>query len=161
MSTFLNPYMVQFLTMSIAKLRKDRMNYTFDQKWVAANIHLSSTASGYEALREMLSLPSNTTVTRTLGKFKTPPGSIEFNVQQQMKTKLNLKEEKHKICFVMMNEMSLRRGLCYDQQTDKIFGYEDLGKKERTQKKASQALCVMVRGIVKKWKFPISYLLFF
>ncbi|XP_018397725.1 PREDICTED: uncharacterized protein LOC108775768 [Cyphomyrmex costatus] len=52
--------------------------------------------------------------------------------------------------------MSLEANLQYDQLNDKIIGFEDWGHR-RTSLIADHVLVFMVRGLLKGWKFPLSY----
>ena len=143
--------------MEILKKTKKRINYTFFQKWLSANILLSTTQYGYSLLRQLLALPSVSTIKQFLYRYKMPAGVRKINIQM-MKTKLHLTTDTDKLCFILMDEMSLRESFSYDQHYDKIYGFEDYGG-EATEESAKQALCVMVVGAAKKWKYPIGYYL--
>ena len=74
---------------------------------------------------------------------------------QLLKLKI-LGQNYSKYCFILIDEMSLKKGLYYNRKKDQIEGFEDLGDK-RTSKIADSALCVMACGIVKKWQQAIGY----
>ncbi|KAJ8910056.1 hypothetical protein NQ315_012749, partial [Exocentrus adspersus] len=52
--------------------------------------------------------------------------------------------------------MSIEPALSYDQKNDTVIGFEDDGH-ERKLKFADHALVLLLKGIKKKWKQPISY----
>lgn len=153
----LNPFLAEFCEMDLLKKRKKRINYTFVQKWISTNIFLSSSSSGYNLLRKLLPLPDQSTIKRLLRTYKLPAGLHRHNIVT-MKTKLQLQENKDRLCWILMDEMAVKEALSYDQVSDRIYGYEDTGTK-RTNLMAKQAFCVMVKGVLKSWKYPVAYYL--
>jgi hypothetical protein len=97
---------------------------------MAVNMLVSRSISGYNLLRRMLPLPSPSTILRLLKAHKTNPGLNKQNISM-MKLKVNPQSEQDKFLFILMDEMSLRRGLSYRSETKKIFGYEDNGSERR------------------------------
>ena len=79
-------------------------------------------------------------------------------VSKILKRKAKLMNKNEKMCSLMLDEMSIKKGLKYDPSTDTVEGYEDFGTKG-SSKIASHALVFMLRGITSNWKQPISYYL--
>jgi len=59
----------------------------------------------------------------------------------------------------MFYEMSIRQHLHFNQKTDCIEGFEDLGRHGRISGIANHALVFMLRGLRKRWKQPVAYYL--
>lgn len=55
-------------------------------------------------------------------------------------------------CILLLDEMTIKNNLQYDEKTDKIYGYEDYQEFGRTSKPAKHALVFMLSGINKQWK---------
>jgi len=62
-----------------------------------------------------------------------------------------------KKCVILLDEVSMMKTLEYNKILDEIEGFEDLGDMGRTEKFGSHALVIMVRGLYKNWKLPLSY----
>ena len=154
---YTGPYMAELLKMHLLHQKQRQPKYTFRNKWIAANIMLAVTMSGYTFMRKLMSLPSPSTVLRFLKQYKMKPGISDFNASI-MKVKVNPTAELHKVCFILIDEMSLRAGLDYDRENDVISGFADDGAK-RSKKLVKSALCVMAVGIAKKWKYPLGFFL--
>ncbi|KAK3801952.1 hypothetical protein RRG08_064546 [Elysia crispata] len=86
------------------------------------------------------------------------PGICE-QLHQIFKMKVAVMSDLEKICALVIDEMALKKPLSYDSLNDKIEGIEDFGSLGRTQLCATEALVVMVRGIVFTWKQPLAYYL--
>ena len=148
------------LELSLMKMKrrtKKFLKYTPYQKWLATNIMVAGGRSGYATFRRMFPLPSESTIKRALIKFKNEPGLSERSTEL-MKLKNDPRIKENKYVFILIDEMSCRLSLEYNQTTGTIHGFEDDGEK-RTRNLASSALCLMVVGVVKKWKFPLGYFL--
>ncbi|GFO33637.1 transposable element p transposase [Plakobranchus ocellatus] len=63
------------------------------------------------------------------------------------------------LCAIVIDEMALKRSLQYDPINDEVEGLEDYGRLGRTKLSAHNALVIMVRGTVGKWKQPLAYFL--
>ena len=66
--------------------------------------------------------------------------------------------DQDKMCSLLIDEMSLKEGLYYNQNTDCIEGFECLGS-IRNPFVANQLSVFMVRGLTRKWKQSIGYFL--
>ena len=161
--TFLKDYghffkkpLQEMCVMSILKKKLKTLRYTPYQKWLGANALVGGGRRGLELLRRVGEFPSQSTVLRTLRKFKTQPGISSKNTDL-MRMKSNPDIKGNRFVFILIDEMSLRLNLDYDQSSGTISGFVDMGESERTNKIASSALCVMVVGVITRWKFPLGY----
>jgi len=118
---------------------------------------IGSTLHGYKFLCRVLHLPSASTIQRSLRRLKTKPGIKRANASI-VKLKVNPKAEHNKLIFILMDEMSLRRGYSFDQSSGNIIGFTDDGI-TRSKLLATSALCVMAVGVTSNWKYPIGYYL--
>jgi len=62
-----------------------------------------------------------------------------------------------KKCVIMLDEVSIMKAVEYNKFLDYIEGFEDLGPLGRNDKIGTHALVIMVRGLYKNWKFPLSF----
>ncbi|CAI6352667.1 unnamed protein product [Macrosiphum euphorbiae] len=58
---------------------------------------------------------------------------------------------------ILIDEMSIKSCLEYNESLDMIEGYEDFGNLRRSGKSAKLVLVVMIRGLCNNWKLPLSY----
>ena len=56
------------------------------------------------------------------------------------------------VCFLLLDEINLKTGINYNRKCDKVTGIL-----AGSNKKINNALCIMARGIISKWKQPIGY----
>jgi hypothetical protein len=105
----------------------------------------------------MLPLPCLTTVRSAMEKIQRQPGIHKSNLKI-IKTKLNLTKPTDKLCFILIDEMSIRQNIAFDSKNGSFIGFEDDGN-IRTTKQATLSLCIMAVGIVRKWKVPFGYIL--
>jgi len=73
-----------------------------------------------------------------------------------LKTNIVKLSARQKLCAILFDEVSLDPNLTYDYNNGMITGFEDNGI-GRTQHFADHSLVFMIRGVVKKYKQPISY----
>lgn len=79
-----------------------------------------------------------------------------FSMLEKRVAKLPTSE---RCCALLLDEVSLKRGLTYDKTVDEVNGFEDFGSGVRTGKYANQALVLMARGLQSPWKQPLAYFL--
>ena len=66
-------------------------------------------------------------------------------------------KEQEKVSVWLVDEISLKEGLSYDEKKDRVDGLEDFGVLGRTKQIANQGLVFMVRGLSTNWKQPLAY----
>lgn len=153
---YLGPYVTEFCKLQLLKCKLKRINYTQFQKWLAMNIMLATSNSGYRFLSNILPLPTAQTVLKCFRIIKSKPGILKRNAAT-IKVKVNsINDDRAKFVFILLDEMSLRTGFTFDQSTDTVFGFSDDGVK-RSRTLASSTLCIMVVGVVKRWKYPLGF----
>ncbi|CAI6371260.1 unnamed protein product [Macrosiphum euphorbiae] len=81
--------------------------------------------------------------------------NAEYNAQLKIMAKTMSVQEKK--CVILIDEMSLKSCLEYNESLDMIEGYEDFGNLRRSGKSAKLVLVVMIRGLCNNWKLPLSY----
>lgn len=110
----------------------------------------------YRLLCRVFSMPS----VRTLQKnnqavdFKT---GFNNNVLATMKKFMETIKPIDKLCAIITDEMSLKEALHYDEAADRVEGFEDFGRGQRTPYVANYASAFMVRGLFTKWKQLFGY----
>ena len=154
-SSVLGRILTELCKLKILKKKYKKVRYTNYQKWLASNLLIGSTVNGYKMLAKLLPLPSPITVLRALRRLRARPG-ITYKNSEMIKLKTNLKKTSDKCVFLIMDEISLRVGLDYDQSSGSLFGFTDDGSK-RDSSLSSSALCVMAVGVLKKFKYPLGY----
>jgi len=60
------------------------------------------------------------------------------------------------LCVLLMDEISLKEAIHFDQNSDTMLGLEDYGFC-RGPGVANHATVVMIRGLTSKWKQPFGY----
>ena len=112
---------------------------------------------GYNVIRKLFLLPSEQTIIRVLTSLKSAAGLSKVNVDM-LKTKIAAEEDHTKICWLMLDEMKLQKGLDFNARQDVIVGFSDDGT-ERLEKEASSCLVLQVAGLTRGWKHSIGYYL--
>lgn len=132
------------------------MRYSKYQKWLSSNLMVGASRTGYSVFRKLFPLPSYDTITKFLEKFNSTPG-IHQSSGELVYIKVNPVTEMDKWCTLLIDEMSLKVGLSFDEKSKSIIGFEDDGD-NRTKKFASSVVCFMVAGMFRRWKFPLGYI---
>lgn len=138
---------------------KHKHQWTKNEKEVALTLYYKS-PSLYLFMKENLkfNLPSKSTITYWLRVYQLPTGTNTVFFKN-LKSKVNTMTAQEKECVLLMDEMSLKKGLEYNTRRDLIEGFQDMGNLGRESQIATQALVFMVRGLCENWKIPVSYYL--
>ena len=99
-------------------------------------------------MRRMLPLPSPSTLIQLLKSYKMCPGINKRSVAM-LNVKVSPKDDTDKLAFILMDEMSLRKGLSKSEPNDKTVGYED-DDKHKSGKLVTSSLCVMAVGVKRQ-----------
>lgn len=112
----------------------------------------------YRYLSHMIPLPSTKTLQNVLKKIPIDTG-INKAVLEHLRQTSPTKDMKQKVCALLFDEIALQPCLVYNESTDQVDGFEDLGKSDlgRSDKVADHALVFMIQGIYEKFKQPIAY----
>lgn len=145
-----------FINMQVTQAGKKikGRRYTLNEKILALSLYKAS-PKAYRLLSEFCILPKRKTLQGVLRKLNLQPGVNEV-MMKQLKKKVSKLPDSHKFCTVIFDEMAIAPALSYDRKNDEISGFVDNGEKRET-KIADHVLVFMVRGVVKKFKQPISY----
>ncbi|CAI6359551.1 unnamed protein product [Macrosiphum euphorbiae] len=121
--------------------------FTLEEKLLSLSLYKQS-AKCYRLLSKLFTLPGRKSLTNLLSKIPIGTGVDKslIEVLQKNVSKLN---ERHKICVLLFDEVSIEPHLQYDESTGFISGFEDNGI-SRTQQFADHALVFMIRGVIKK-----------
>jgi len=131
--------------------------YPNHDKNFALSLYYAS-PKAYKLCSKMFCLPSISLLRLWLRRVNVKPGFCD-NVFSLLQRKAQSMPTSDRCCVLLLDEISLKRGLNYCKSTDEIVGFEDFGNGQRTDKYANQALVLMVRGLKSRWKQPLAYYL--
>ena len=63
------------------------------------------------------------------------------------------------LCAIAMDELSIKGSFRYNARKDEVEGFDDFGSLGKSKYVSNHAVAFMVKGLVDKWKQPISYFL--
>ena len=137
---------------------KHGRRWTDQDKVMAISLYYQS-PKAYRFLNDSyVFLPHQRTINRWLEGMKFNPG-FQNGILDIMQERVGKMSEMEKVCSLLIDEVSLKEALSYNQSDDLLEGLEDFGFLGRTQNIANTALVFMVRGIASNWKQPICYFL--
>ena len=137
--------------------KKYGRRYSNFQKEFALSLYFCS-SKAYKYCSRFVPLPTIRSIKIWLNKIQIKPGFNE-NIFLLLSNRVKNLKEQDKVCSLLLDEMSIKANLSYDQSHDKIAGFEDYGEFGSGKQIANNALVFMVKGIAKKWKQPIAYFL--
>ena len=140
----------------VAGKSKKQIRWTPGEKSLALSL-LHSSPKAYRILQKVFSLPSISTLRRSMQKVQIYPG-FNDNILQALQKKVSSMPTSGKACAVVFDEMSMKEGLSYNKEEDNIEGVEDFGN-QRTAYAANHATVFMVRGLLEPWKQAVGYFL--
>lgn len=121
---------------------------------------------GYEYVREQFgnNLPSLRTIRRWHQSVNGMPGLTE-SVIPILKKKIAAAKEKNKelLFSLQFDEMSIKHKIEFDKNSDRMFGFEDLGQKDlvnqesEVDRPAREALVFLISAINDRFKAPVAY----
>lgn len=136
--------------------RSKNTKYPDDQKNLAMNINYKSQAT-YNFLRDRLhlNLPSCSTIYRWT-PIKHLTVGFNDNILQSLQKKISTLSESERYVTLLLDGMTIRSCLSYNEFQDKVIGYEDLGKGS-LPKIAKEITTFMVRSDFSEWKSVVSW----
>ena len=155
----ISPDFLSFIKKQVAlslKKKKGRRYDDYFKAWALSLYHISGKA--YRFLAKLLNLPSKASLTKMISRFASNVGYSEKSLFV-LRQRIDAMPESAKVCTLVMDEMSLKSNLFYDESGDTIIGFQDLGEGKQSNLIANSALVFMARGIVESWKQPVSYYL--
>lgn len=101
-------------------------------------------------------MPSVRTVQKLLKSIDLKP-VFNQNILANMKKAMETTETVDKVCAIITDEMSVKQAVHYDEFAERIKGFEDFGKDQRTSHVACHASAFMVSGLLQEWKQLFGY----
>lgn len=130
--------------------------YTEEIRLLSLSLYNSS-PKAYAYLAEIFVLPSKISLNKWLRNVRSSPGFNEESFSA-LSERMKFMPERDRVCCLMVDEISLKQNLQYDQYSDVIVGFEDLGGQyKRSREYAGNALVFMLRGIASNWNQPVGY----
>ena len=130
--------------------------YSEEIKEFTLTLHFYSPRA-YKFVRKALHLPHPATIRSWCVNINCEPGFLEkpFNYIENKVT------EGQKDCIILLDEMSIKKQVQWDQKNSKFIGRVDYGgiKAEEVNTEATNALVIMACGLQKPWFVPIAYFL--
>lgn len=137
-------------------LSKKPKEWPMEQKKLAQQIYFKS-PSCYNFLREILNfqMPSKSSLCRWTLIKNLKPG-INESILSALKNEVSSMDTKSKKIILIFDEVSIRRDLEYDTVCDVIDGFSQTNN-DRFGSLAKYLTVFMIRGLLKPYKFMISY----
>lgn len=142
---------------NLSSKRAKGRRYTCGMKSLALSLFYKGPRA-YNFLSNIFTLPSKSSLHLWLQRLSVPAG-ISCDVLEVLKLRVNDLSPRDRVCSLLIDEVSLKTSLCYDQRLDVVVGFEDMGTGNRNAKLASSSLVFMVRGLALNWKQPLGYFL--
>jgi len=135
------------------------MRYDEEIKKFAVTLHYYS-PKAYEFVRDYLTLPHPSTLTSWMQSANCNPG---FNVEvldRIAEAKENETRNMLSDVVLQVDEMSIHKDMCLDQNQHKFMGFVDhgAGELEGDEGLATSALVIMLEGLIGGWKVAIGYI---
>ncbi|KAH7949011.1 hypothetical protein HPB49_004169 [Dermacentor silvarum] len=86
----------------------------------------SNKGNSHVGSRALFKVPCRTTLQKYVGKSTGEVGITPFIKERLRLEREGLVVEQERMCFLIIDEMSIRQKLIYDRQVDKIFGLVDM-----------------------------------
>ena len=139
-------------------VRPKHRRWTRKEKLLALALYKRS-PKAFRFLSSLIVLPSRSTLNSLLSELPFNVGINEDIIRHlgMEVRKMNQTRKGNEFCALYFDEISLRCGLFYRQNVDKVDGFEDYGAFGRTMRQADHALVFMARGLRKQWKQPVAY----
>jgi len=134
------------------------MRYDDEVKKFAVTLHYYS-PKAYEFVRDYLTLPHPSTITSWMQSADCNPG---FNIEVLNKiAEARQKDNRNMLSDVVLqvDEMSIHKDMCWDQNQHKFMGFVDhgAGELQGDESLATSALVCMLAGLTGGWNVSIGY----
>jgi hypothetical protein len=160
LETVLPPRIVKFIESQISlhsTKSKNGHRYSSDMKAFSLTLyHLSGKA--YKIVSKLFCLPTKSTLLKWVSRLPNCPGLTQPAIDV-IASKVKTMTDNGKQCIISFDEMSLKKHLFYQSNTDELVGLEDYGDGTKTNCVATSAIVFMARGVSEKWKQPLAYYL--
>lgn len=113
--------------------------------------------TAFNSLKKMgFVAPGNTTMRDWYNQIPFTTG-LSKEMIEIIKDKLTDLNPINRKCILLLDEMTVKNNLQYNEKIDVIFGYEDFGDFGRNISTAKHALVFMLCGINKHWKQVVAH----
>jgi len=144
LSSSLNVDTSRFLASIVRNSKHEGRRWSFKEKVLVVSI-LKHSPKSYAFLRSLFPLPSRKTLQSFLNTVQYRTG-INAHVFSVFKDSVQAMSDKDGVCCLMFDKMSISEHLHFNQKTDCIEGFEDLGRHGRISNITNHALVFMLRG---------------
>lgn len=153
----LNDITKEFIDSQLRNYNKNphAKRWTLQNKIFALSLYKRSPRL-YKYLQANFELPSTRTLKDILSRIPFNTGLNE-GIVDILKSEVSKMQSADRNCLLLFDEIGLSKGFYYEQNKERITGYEDLGHLGRNNKTANHALVFMIRGVRRKWKQAIAY----
>eukprot|EP00795_Rhopilema_esculentum_P017191 gene17191-8732_t len=132
--------------------------YSEELKQFALTVNFYSHRA-YNFLRKIFKLPHESSIKQWTASVNCEPGfltEVFQDLENQSKDKPEMLD-----CALLIDGMSIRKQVTYDQLKSKYSGFVDYGNiiPENSENLASEALVFMLTGLKSHWKCPVGYFL--
>ncbi|XP_033502419.2 uncharacterized protein LOC117269502 [Epinephelus lanceolatus] len=127
---------------------------TKDKAFFLSLLHTSPKC--YRLLCKVFSMPSVRTLKKVMKSVDFKPG-FNRSVLTTMQKAMENTKPMDKVCAIITDKMSIKEAVHYNESADKVEGFEDLGKGQRSPYVANYASAFMVKGLFKEWKQLFGY----
>lgn len=130
---------------------------TAERKISLSLYYKSPSLYSYISQKLKFNLPSVSTIRRWIRIIDLRPG-FDTIFLKKLRQKIELLEMEEKECTILMDEMSIKKHLDYNEKDDILEGFEDFASEGgRSAKIASHAIAFMARGLYSNWSVPLAY----
>ena len=114
----------------------------------------------YNYLRNIFSLPATSTLRSWVSNVDALPG-FSVDAMRYLKKRCSAGNNDYQMAALVIDGMSLKEHVEYDNSIKRVIGYVDLGcfSPSETEELAKEALVVMLVGLRGHWKIPVAYYL--
>jgi hypothetical protein len=152
--TYVPKSFIPLLRMNLLHAR--RTKYKDDEKQFSLNAQFKAPRLCDNWRDEGIVLPHRSTILSWVNKINLRPG-ISSEHGNFLRERIATLNERQRHVTLMLDDIVIKSQLSYDQKSDSIEGYQDLGHLGRKPVAATHITTFMVRGIADRWKLPISF----
>lgn len=100
--------------------------------------------------------PTRQTLRSSIQKLNLKPGINKVVVEALSSRSMSVPEKRNQV-IVVFDEKAAKGGFQYDEKTDTILGFVDLGDGIRRSLPAEETMVMMVRSVFDQWKQPLFF----
>lgn len=138
---------------------RKKKSYSQNVKSFALTLNFYSKRA-YEYVRQKFGqhLPSQSTLRNWYQSVDGSPGILTESLNTiKHRVKNAATSNKKLFLALMIDEMSIRRQVIWNDSLKKFIGYLDFGTNQENSEEATEALVFLVNAVNEKWKVPVAY----